>query len=245
MYVLGDPISHTDRHGTYLVCDGDDCSEADCDEDPVACSIYEQNSNGSGGGGVSVGVGSDGDILFGIDVNVSSDNSDTDDGDDDPVQYPEPVPPLPVVQENITPISLLCGSSPSSKILSSMRSGLLLGGVRGGIAGFTGGEIVAGPGTLGLSGVGGAVIGAVIGGTIGAAGGVFKGVATAAGCSYFFNAYSPSGGKEPGPAPPSTGARKPVGGTRGNVPAPTTGRQGNPVAGPPAGAKRPNYVVIW
>jgi RHS repeat-associated protein len=66
MYVLGDPVNLTDVKGLYVDCDGDDCSEADdCDGDPVACSLYEQNAAGVGGG-VSVGVSSDGDILFGI-----------------------------------------------------------------------------------------------------------------------------------------------------------------------------------
>jgi hypothetical protein len=51
MYVLGDPVNHSDSKGTYLDCDDDSCSEADCDGDPVACSLDEQNSDDSGSGG--------------------------------------------------------------------------------------------------------------------------------------------------------------------------------------------------
>jgi RHS repeat-associated protein len=46
MYVLGDPVNLSDRHGTHLDCDDDDCSEStDCDGDALACSLYEQDES--------------------------------------------------------------------------------------------------------------------------------------------------------------------------------------------------------
>jgi hypothetical protein len=62
--VLGDPVNKTDRHGTHVDCDDDDCSEADdCNGDAVSCMMASQGNNGGGGGAcnsvISTGLGCD------------------------------------------------------------------------------------------------------------------------------------------------------------------------------------------
>jgi RHS repeat-associated protein len=72
-----------------------------------------------------------------------------------------------------------CGNSPEDALLKSMRSGAVIGTLRGAIAGFAGGEFLGG-----IGGVPGSALGAFIGGTVGAAGGVIKGGARAAACNF-------------------------------------------------------------
>jgi len=65
-------------------------------------------------------------------------------------------------------LTFYCKSSPSSRVLTSVRNGALLGAAKGAYFGFVSGEIFGCEVTFGLSGVGGAGLGAVIQGTIGA-----------------------------------------------------------------------------
>jgi len=79
-------------------------------------------------------------------------------------------------------LTFYCKSSPSSRVLTSVRNGALLGAAKGAYFGFVSGEIFGGEVTFGLSGVGGAGLGAVIQGTIGATTGVITGFASAEAC---------------------------------------------------------------
>jgi RHS repeat-associated protein len=79
-------------------------------------------------------------------------------------------------------LTFYCKSSPSSRVLASVRNGALLGAARGAYFGFVSGEIFGGEVTLGLSGVAGAGLGAAIQGTIGATTGVITGFASAEAC---------------------------------------------------------------
>jgi RHS repeat-associated protein len=49
-YVLGDPVNLKDSQGLYVDCDDDDCSEADCDGDPISCLMASDDGSDSGGG---------------------------------------------------------------------------------------------------------------------------------------------------------------------------------------------------
>ena len=79
-------------------------------------------------------------------------------------------------------LTFYCKSSPSSRVLTSVRNGALLGAAKGAYFGFVSGEIFGCEVTFGLSGVGGAGLGAVIQGTIGATTGVITGFASAEAC---------------------------------------------------------------
>lgn len=79
-------------------------------------------------------------------------------------------------------LTFYCGSSPSSRVLKSVRNGALVGAARGAFTGFVSGEIFGGEVTFGLSGVAGAGLGAFIQGTVGATNGVIKGFASAEAC---------------------------------------------------------------
>jgi len=74
--------------------------------------------------------------------------------------------------------SFLCKKSSEERILISMRNGFLLGAVRGGIAGATGGAFFEGVGAIP-----GAILGGTVGGIAGAGGGAIKGGALAGLCS--------------------------------------------------------------
>ncbi len=84
--------------------------------------------------------------------------------------------PNPTVQK-VT--KFVCKSSPSARVLASVKQGAIVGAVRGGASGFIGGEIAEPIG----GGIPGAILGGFLGGTLGASGGVFTGSAIALGCS--------------------------------------------------------------
>lgn len=75
-------------------------------------------------------------------------------------------------------VSFACKGSADQRILSSMKTGFLLGAVRGGFAGAAGGAFFEGVGAIP-----GAVLGGFVGGVAGAGGGVLKGGAIAGTCS--------------------------------------------------------------
>jgi hypothetical protein len=75
-------------------------------------------------------------------------------------------------------IKFACKNSPDNRVLASAEFGFVIGALRGGFAGATGGAFLEGVGA-----VPGAILGGFAVGVVGAAGGVIKGGAIAAACS--------------------------------------------------------------
>ena len=177
-YVLGDPINNSDRHGTHLDCDDDDCSEADCDGDPLACDIDQQKAAAN----VSVGTDGEGNIMFGIDVDGSDtsggDTGSDDDSDSDPVD-PEPMPTFSTtVTIPVTTASNVNSCISGSAALGAVVGGDILGPIFAGVSatgGAVGGTFAApvvgtfaggvAAGTIGYAG--GTVLGTLVGGSVG------------------------------------------------------------------------------
>jgi RHS repeat-associated protein len=102
-------------------------------------------------------------------------------------QTPTPQPPRAQPPNNVAPRPtvpagaerFICKASPADRVLASVEQGAIVGAVRGGAAGFAGGEVLDPFG----GGIAGAILGAFIGGTVGAGAGAFTGSAIALGCS--------------------------------------------------------------
>ncbi len=77
---------------------------------------------------------------------------------------------------------LYCGKSLSARVLHSIETGALLGGILGGVGGFITGEAFGGELTLGATGLPGAALGVLVGALWGAMKGVEFGVLSAGVC---------------------------------------------------------------
>ncbi len=168
-YVGGDPINHNDPRGLYLDCADGSCDES-CDDDSVACSIYEQNSDGDGANAGDSGV------TFSVTVDCydgsgvgcyGSGDGDADDPDDpdDPVWDPEPPSPIAVQTNNCVAGYAGAGAVLGSEILGPIFAGF------GGFIGSSGGTLAA----PGVGTIGGGILGVEVGATAGTLTGGFLG----------------------------------------------------------------------